>query len=84
MSEWLRVSKIGSAGQWTLGVDDVLSMVANPGAVTKNRKNLTGMNGVVLEDWNGEQYIAQISGYNGSVGMYCYVVHPDDSLERAV
>ena len=84
MSKWLRVSKIGSVGQWLLGVDDVLSMVANPGAVTKNRKSLNGMNGMVLEDWNGGQYIAQISGYNGSSGMYCYLVQPDDTLERAV
>lgn len=84
MSRWLQVSRIGSVGRWMLDVEDVLSMVANPGAVTKNKKRLTGMNGVVLEDWNGEQYIAQISGYNGSLGMYCYVVHPDNSLERAV
>jgi hypothetical protein len=42
------------------------------------------MNGVVLEDWDGGQYIAQISGYNGNVGMYCYLVQPDDSLEMAV
>ena len=78
------MSKIGSAGKWLLNVEDVLSMVANPGAVTKNRKNLNGMNGMVLEDWNDRQYIAQISGYNGSSGMYCYLVQPDDSLERAV
>ena len=84
MSRWLQVSKIGSVGRWMLNIEDVLSMVANPGAVTKNRKNLTGMNGVVLEDWNDKQYIAQISGYNGNVGMYCYLVQPDDSLERAV
>lgn len=84
MSRCLRVSKIGSVGQWLLGVDDVLSMVANPGAVTKNRKSLNGMNGMVLEDWNGGQYIAQISGYNGNSGMYCYLVQPDDTLERAV
>jgi len=84
MNKWLRVSKIGSVGQWLLGIDDVLSIVANPGAVTKNRKNLNGMNGMVLEDWNGRQYIAQISGYNGNSGMYCYLVQPDDSLEMAV
>lgn len=84
MSRYLHVSKIGSAGKWLLNVKDILSMVANPGAVTRNRKNLNGMNGMVLEDWNGGQYIAQISGYNGSSGIYCYLVQPDDSLERAV
>ena len=84
MSKWVHVSKIGSVGRWMLDVDDVLSMVTNPGAVTKNRKSLNGMSGVVLEDWNGGQYIAQISGYNGSHGMYCYLVQPDDTLERAV
>ena len=78
------MSKIGSAGKWMLNVEDILSMVANPGAVIKNRKNLNGMNGMVLEDWNGRQYIAQISGYNGNSGMYCYLVQPDDSLEMAV
>jgi hypothetical protein len=78
------VSKIGSAGKWLLNVEDILSMVANSGAVTKNRKNINGMNGMVLEDWNGRQYIAQISGYNGNSGMYCYLVQPDDSLEMAV
>jgi len=84
MSRYLHVSKIESAGKWLLNVEDVLSMVANPGAVTKNMKNLNGMNGMVLEDWNGGQYIAQISGYNGNSGMYCYLVHPDDTLEMAV
>ena len=84
MSRWLHVSKIGSAGEWLLDVDDVLSMVRNPSAVTKNRKSLNGMNGIVLEDWNGGQYIAQISGFNGNTGMYCYLVQPDDSLEMAV
>ena len=64
MNRCLHVSKIGSAGKWLLNIDDVLSMVMNPGAVTKNRKSLNGMNGMVLEDWNGGQYIAQISGYN--------------------
>ena len=78
------MSKIGSVGEWLLNVEDVLSMVRNPGAVTKNRKSLNGMNGMVLEDWNGGQYIAQISGYNGNSGMYCYLVQPDDSLEMAV
>jgi len=84
MSRYLHVSKIGSAGKWLLNVEDILSMVANPGAVTKNRKSLNGMNGMVLEDWNGRQCIAQISGYNGNSGMYCYLVQPDDSLEMAV
>lgn len=84
MNRWLRVSKIGSVGEWLLNVEDVLSMVTNPGAVKKNRKRLAGMNGMVLEDWNGRQYIAQISGYNGNVGVYCYLVQPDDSLEKAV
>lgn len=84
MNKWVHISKIGSVGRWLLDVNEVLSMVKNPGAVTKNRKNLNGMSGMVLEDWNGGQYIAQISGYNGNSGMYCYLVQPDDTLERAV
>jgi len=84
MSRLLHVSKIGSIDRWLLNIEDVLSMVKNPGAISKNRKNLNGINGVVLEDWNGGQYIAQISGYNWKIGMYCYLVLPDDSLEMAV
>ncbi len=84
MNKYMHISKVGSVGNWVLDIEDVLSIVRNPGAFTKNRKKLNGMDGMVLEDWNGGQYIAQISGYNGNSGMYCYLVHPDDSLERTL
>lgn len=61
-------------------LDEVLEIVSNKEAITNNRKLLSGLNGVLIEEWNGVNSVFQLCGWNGNVGMYCYLVDADNKL----
>jgi len=63
-------------------LDELLEIVSNKEAITNNKKLLAGLNGVMVEEWNGIQSIFQLGGWNGNIGMYCYLVDTDNKLHR--
>ena len=51
---------------------------------SETMRNVKGINGIhVIKLLDGRYYLNQIRGYNGYIGAYCYMVHPDGHLEKA-
>lgn len=63
-------------------LDNIIPDLVNGNVFKRNARKLTGINGITILDTINGMYVSQIGGYNGNVGMYGYLVNPDESLDR--
>lgn len=63
---------------------ELLEMISNAEAILNNkRRKLAGYHSVVVfVEPDGRKLAGQVSGYNGHVGMYGYMVNPDNTLTK--
>lgn len=69
-------------GRKHMTIAELLETIDNKEAITGNKKILAGLNGALVEEWQGTTEVFQLCGWNGNVGMYCYLVDTDGKLHR--
>jgi len=70
------------SGEKHMSIAELLELIDNKEAIIGNKKMLAGLNGALVEEWHGATEVFQLCGYNGNVGMYCYLVDSDGKLHR--
>ena len=69
-------------GEKHITIKELMEIVASAELILNNKKKLSGLNGVLVEVTENGMRPFQFSGYNENIGMYCYGVNTDGSLER--
>ena len=70
------------SGEKHMSIAELCELIDNKEAVIGNKKMLAGLNGALVEKWDGKTEVFQLCGWNGNVGMYCYLVDSDGKLHR--
>lgn len=71
-------------GEAHMREDNFVNMLENSEVITANRRKLAGYHYAAVEDRGGRHYVFQLGGYNGNIGMFNYIVNPDNTLTRTI